>query len=161
RATARALNAWQKALAVSRANATAFTTTIDRAGAARAAHDRAAERRQMLLAITLARHLASGYAQLLALTPGVAKLAATSKLAPRGLTAKQLTALRVQLVRHGLTPAQRTRLLDLGLSRDDIAALVKRARDRSVPTSQLLTTLAQILADPAFVTQLNDLKLFF
>jgi hypothetical protein len=161
RATASALNAWTAGLATSRGLADAFTLTVDRAGGAAQAGDKTWQGRQTRLAITFANALSTQDTRLVALTQKVAALATQAALAKQGLTTAQLQAIRTQIARHGLTKAQRARLKKLGYDATQLAAVVTAAKDKTVPTSQLLATPAKLLADPTLTSELQTFALYF
>jgi hypothetical protein len=161
RRTARILDRWLTALAHTRALADAFTTSVDRAGSARAAGASVWVGRQTRNAIGFAAMLVTDDTALAGLTRTVAGLAAKARLAHRGLSRRQLDALRARLVRHGLSAAERARLRALGYDDAAIAALLHAARQKHVTNAQLLSTPAALLGDPHLLGQLRGLALFF
>jgi hypothetical protein len=161
RRTARILDRWLTALAHTRALADAFTTSVDRAGSARAAGAGVWVGRQTRNAIGLAATLVTDDTALTGLTRTVAGLAAKTRLAHRGLSRRQLVALRARLAHNGLSKPERARLLALGYDNAAIAALLHAAREKHVTDAQLLSTPAALLGDPHLLAQLHGLALFF
>lgn len=161
RAAARALNRLIELLASTRAMADAFTTTVDRAGGARQAHDDLWEGRQTRLAITFADGLASDFTKLESLTRSVAKLAAHAAGAHVDLSIAELKRLRAQISHTGLTAAERSRLRSLGYDPAQLAAIVAAARDTKVPTREFVTSPAKLFADPRLAKEYASLRLFF
>jgi hypothetical protein len=161
RTAAKDLNKLTAELGSTRAIAEAFQITVDRAGGAKQAGNAAWQGRQTRLAVSFANQLSAGYARLVPLVETASRLAAHAPLAHGSISRSALQRIRAQIARSGLTSAERSRLRALGFGSSQLAALVHAARQTSVATAQLESSPAELLSDPRFMTDLQNLELFF
>lgn len=145
RSDARLLRSWITGLERVERLSDAFTATLDKAGGAQIAGDRAWQGRHTRYAISLARQLARASDAMTPIGRRVAVRARTSADAKRRPKARRLAAARARVAKRGFTKRERSRLAAAGFGTAEQAALRALAQDPSVNTTRLLTAPGPLL----------------